>query len=137
MDNEHTYDGEYNGPDEKGRPVFVCRARHNGMWVSGELRPEEKSCIVSFLGTKKSYESYQVLVNVENGARLIWVRWNKFNVVPTGAVASGDGGESFVARHVVESNTADDTLGFTHHIGKLDPKDGLGRINIVNKVRSH
>jgi hypothetical protein len=98
---------------------------------------------VSFLGVKKAYERYQVLQNVENGARLGWFRWNKFHVVPTGAVACGDGVDTFVARHRVasneESNTADDTnidgtLGFTHHIGKLDPKEGLGRIGIVNEV---
>jgi hypothetical protein len=113
------------------------------MWVSGELRPEDKSCIVSFLGVKKSYEKYQVLQNVDDGARLGWINWNKYHVVPTGAVACGDGVETFVARHRggsnEESNTADDTnidgtLGFTYHIGKLDPKDGFGKISIVNEV---
>jgi len=125
------------------RPVVVCRANYDGMWVSGELRPEDKSCIVYFLGVKKSYEKYQVLQNVDDGARLGWIPWNKYHVVPTGAVACGDGVETFVARHRggsnEESNTADDTnidgtLGFTYHIGKLDPKDGFGKISIVNEV---
>lgn len=125
------------------RPVVVCRANYDGMWVSGELRPEDKSCIVSFLGVKKSYERYQVLQNVDDGARLGWFRWNKYLVVPTGAVACGDGVETFVARRRAgsneESNTADDTnidgtVGFTYHIGKLDPKDGFGKISIVNEV---
>jgi hypothetical protein len=113
------------------------------MWVSGELRPEDKSCIVSFLGVKKSYERYQVLQNVDDGARLSWSRWYKYSIVPTGAVACGDGVETFVARRRggsnQESNTAydtniDGTPGFTYHIGKLDPKDGLGKISILNEV---
>jgi hypothetical protein len=98
---------------------------------------------VSFLGVKESYERYQVLQNVEDGARLGWFLWNKYLVVPTGAVACGDGVETFVARRRggsnEESNTADDTnidgtLGFTYHVGKLDPKDGFGKISIVNEV---
>jgi hypothetical protein len=136
--------GEDGVKEVKKRPVVVCRANYNGMWVSGELRPEQKSCVVSLLGAKKSFERYQVLHNMDNGARLDWVRWNKFDLVPTGAVACGNGVETFVARHRVstkeESNTADDTddygvVGFTHHIGKLDPNAGLGKIGIVNKVR--
>jgi hypothetical protein len=116
----------------------VCRASFNGMWVSGELRPEHKSCIVSFLGVKKGYERYQVLENVDNGSSLDWVRWNKFSQIPTGAVACGDDVETFIARRKEESNTVDDMGGrFTHHIGKLDPKDGLGKISIVNKVGLH
>ena len=127
----------------KKLPVVVCRANHNGMWVSGELRLEDKTCTVSFLGTKKRYERYQVLQNVDDGARLSWFRWNKFHVVPAGAVACGDGVETFVARRRVGSNEASNTadatnidgmLGFTHHVGKLDPKDGLGKISIVNEV---
>jgi hypothetical protein len=113
------------------------------MWVSGELRPEDKSCIVSFLGVKKSYERYQVLQNVDDGARLGWFSWSRYGVLPTGAVACGDGVETFVARHRggsnEESNTAydtniDGTLGYTYHIGKLDPKDGFGKISILNEV---
>lgn len=129
------------GADEEGeaakakKRVVVCRASYDGMWVSGELRPEQKSCVVSFLGAKKHYERYQVLENVDGGARVVWVSWNKFSVVPTGAVACGDGAGTFVARHRVESNVADDVGDhLTHHIGKLDPKDGLGKISVVNKV---
>lgn len=137
--------GEDGQGDVKKRPVVVCRASYNGIWVSGELRPELKSCVVSLLGAKKNYDRYQVLQNVDNGARLDWVQWNKFGLVPMGAVACENGVEMFVARHRVstneESNTADDTddygtVGFTHHIGKLDPNAGLGKISIVNKVRS-
>jgi hypothetical protein len=60
-------------------------------------------------------------------------------------VACGNGVDTFVARHRVitneDTNTADDTddygtVGFTHHIGKLDPNAGLGKISIVNKVWS-
>jgi hypothetical protein len=137
--------GEDGLGEVKKRPVVVCRANYNGMWVSGELRPEQKSCVVALLGAKKSYERYQVLQNVDNGARLDWVRWEKFDLVPTGAVACGDAVQTFVARHRVitneESNTADDTddygaVGFTHHIGKLDAMSGPGKIGIVNKVRN-
>lgn len=113
------------------REVVVCRASSDGMWVSGELRPEQKSCIVAFLGARKSYERYQVLENVDGGSRLAWVPWNKFNLVPTGAVACGEGVETFIARRKDESLTGD---RFSHHIGQLDPKVGLGKISIVNKV---
>lgn len=122
--------------------MLVCRANYNGMWVAGELRPEDKSCTVSFVGIKRSYEQYQVLQNVDDGARLGWSSWDKYKVVPTGAVACGDV-ETFIARRRggsnEESNVADDsnidgTLGFTYHVGKLDPKDGFGKISIVNEV---
>jgi Protein of unknown function (DUF3421). len=123
--------------------VLVCRANYNGMWVTGELHPEDKSCIVSFVGIKRSYEQYQVLQNVNDGGRLGWSSWDKYKVVPTGAVACGDGVETFVARRRggsnEESNAADGsnidgTPGFTYHVGKLDPKDGFGKISIVNEV---
>lgn len=119
------------GSEARKRPVAVCRASYNGMWVSGELRPERKTCVVSFLGVSNSYDRYQVLENVDNGARLAWVRWNTSTVVPAGAVSCGDGVATYIARH----NAADLVAHrFTHHIGKLDPKYGFGKISIVNKV---
>lgn len=31
-------------PNEKNRPVFVCRAMDEGLWIPGSLRIHEKVC---------------------------------------------------------------------------------------------
>nr|CAD7205185.1 unnamed protein product [Timema douglasi] len=117
-------------------PVYVCRARHNGVWISGQLRSDQRFCSISLLGVASTSNRYEVLENVDEGARLQWVPWDRFSRIPTGAVA---GGETYVARRVVEDGEESNkdagpgVLGFTHHLGKLDPKDGLGRITIINQ----
>ena len=128
--------GEEDVTEAKERPIYVCRANYDGIWVSGELRTEQKGCVVSLQGIRRKYDHYQVLENVENGARLSWVRWNKMNVViPMGTVSCAQA-ETFVARHrVEESNGADEDLPeVNYHIGRLDTKDGFGKISIVNRV---
>lgn len=68
------------------------------------------------------------LENVDKGARLSWVQWGRHSpVLPKGAVA---GGESYVARRRVDMNSLP-TLGLRHHVGHFDPREGLGRVLVI------
>lgn len=44
----------------KERPVHVCRARLNGLWVPGRLPSNATECHVSLLGRVFSYPQYEV-----------------------------------------------------------------------------
>lgn len=111
------------------KPVFVCRALLNGIYVSGGQVEGEKRCVVSLLGIVHSYERYDLLQNVDQAARITWMHWDKYVQPLDGGIATG---ETYVARHMVpyEENEPS-TVGFTHYIGKYDPKDKLGSITYV------
>lgn len=119
---------------KKELAAYVCRARHNGLWIPGVLRSGQQQCKISLLGRVFPYERYEVLENVDNGARLSWVRWDRFNGLPAGAVA---GGETYVARRHIEADGKDDNnnaIRMKHFVGKLDMNEGMGRITVIVMV---
>lgn len=75
----------------------------------------------------------KILENVETGARLSWAQWGRHSpVLPKGAVAAG---ESYVARRRVDMNPGP-TLGLRHNVGHFDPKEGLGRVLVIEGTGS-
>lgn len=112
--------------------MYVCRAAHSGVWVAGAQLKGEKRCTVTFLGNVQTTQTYELLENVDNAARLSWISWDKFHQIPTGAVVTDT---MYVARHVVtDDETDDDTSTSTHYIGTLNHDDKLGTIAYVKSV---
>lgn len=130
---------ESEDPDKPAVNVYVCRARHEGSWIPGQLVPKNKACLVSLLTRVMEYPRYQVLQNVENGAKLGWVKWDKFQAFPTGAIFGGDN-NFFVARRKADDQE-DNSLaghlqgrsssGLSHFVGKINPQDGLGKVSVI------
>lgn len=117
---------------------YVCRALHNGLWIPGVLRYGQHQCQISLSGRVFRYERYEVLENVDNGARLSWVHWDRFNGLTLGAVAGGDMDTMYVARRHVTADGEDGgktAIGMRHLVGKLDTKEGMGRITVIKQVR--
>lgn len=122
--------------------MYVCRARHEGAWIPGQLIPQNKACLVSLLKGLIEYPRYEVLQNVDNGAKLSWSKWDKFHGFPKGAVAGGS--NFFVARRKVEDPEDNSLAGhlqelklshaFTHFVGKFNPDDGLGKVSVITEV---
>ena len=52
---EDTADGEESKAAVTDKPVYVCRARHNGFYLPGQLRYNKKTCDVSLHGRVFSY----------------------------------------------------------------------------------
>lgn len=125
------------GQDTKQKPLYVCRVRHNGVYVAGSQLEGEKNCTVTFLTTVQRYENYDLLENVENAARLSWLRWDKFHPFPPiGAVATDT---LYVARYPVgdnddNKNGSSKTSPYTHYIGTLHQEDTFGQITYVKDV---
>ncbi|XP_012287161.1 protein unzipped isoform X2 [Orussus abietinus] len=130
---EQAEDGTYNNQADRVEStkgvVFVCRALHTGIWVTGWNIKGEKRCVVSLLGYVKAYERFELLENVDSAARVGWVGWDKYHQVPVGAVATE---KMYVARHVVPDSEGDEsTSNFTHYVGTFNPTDRLGTITYV------
>ena len=101
--------------------------------MTGGLKEGEKRCLVTSLSSVKSYEKYDLLENVESAARVSWVDWDKYKVIPVGAVAPSGSESYFVARHMAKEEN-EDSLTQTHYIGTLNTKDGLGKITYIKSV---
>ncbi|XP_011502533.1 PREDICTED: protein unzipped [Ceratosolen solmsi marchali] len=115
----------------KKRPIFVCRAMHNGIWVAGGQKEGDKRCTVTLTGNVRSYERYQLLENVENAARVSWNDWTKFYRPPFGSVATD---KLYVARHIINQTAHNGERPFqTHYIGTLSSQDTLGTITYVKE----
>lgn len=134
------------GDSDSDKPavnVYVCRARHEGAWIPGQLVPKRKVCQVSLLNRVMEYARYEVLQNFENGAKLSWVKWNKFHIFPKGAISGGNN-NFYVARRKAdeqEDNSLEghvqglrSTTGLTHFVGKINPADGLGKVTVTTEV---
>lgn len=91
----------------------------------------------------KSYNNYEVLQNVDNGSRLIWADWDVYNRYPSGIVAGGS--DFYIARKKLGepndndvSSQGDKVLtsnqGFSHYLGKFEPKDSFGKMSILTEV---
>ncbi|KAK0082720.1 hypothetical protein PV325_009933 [Microctonus aethiopoides] len=115
---------------KKERQMFVCRASHKAAWVAGTQLEGEKQCTVTFLGSVSSYDRYELLENVENAARLSWLSWDKYQQIPSGAVATDT---MFIARHVSndDNGNEDGTSSKIQYIGTLDKTSNLGTITYV------
>jgi hypothetical protein len=77
-----------------------------------------------------------VLDNVDNGARLSWIFWDRFHLLQYGSVS---GGEAYVARREKKGASDEKTgrnLGLNHLIGKLDVNEGFGYMFVINEVRN-
>lgn len=114
------------------RPVYVCRAKINSVWVSGQLRPTKNVCVVSLYGKVIDYKEFDVLISIEDSAKLSWVHKDKYTLIPQGAVTNGENVlRSFVARRTANSHDKEGSL--SHYIGKFTPSDNLGMFYVVNQ----
>ncbi|XP_026488386.1 protein unzipped [Vanessa tameamea] len=105
------------GAESQQGPIYVCRTRHEGDMLLGQLRPDYTSCAVS---GSKSYNVFEVLENIENASLIMWKSWNKFNSKPSGAVVGDSSGDSvFIGRMKAES-------GFSHNIGRIIYESTVG-----------
>ncbi len=57
-----------------------------------------------------SFGKYQVLVNVDASARLDWVAWHQFTVMPKGAIYVDENEDVLVARAWVPSHQSGDEV---------------------------
>lgn len=123
--------------DKIQKPMYVCRVRHNGVYVAGSQLKGEKHCTVTFLQAVKKYENYDLLENVEKSARLIWRRWGKSDLLPAGAVLTDT---FYVARYPStynddnNNNNTTKKSSYTHYIATLNKEDTFGQITYVNDV---
>lgn len=111
------------------KPVYVCRARLATSWVAGHLRPSDKMCLVSSYGKVHETDDYQILINIENTAKLKWVVRNKYTEDIPGTVIGGEEPwRNYVGRKPLSQKSRWD-----HILGYLDPKSGFGKYVFVNE----
>lgn len=110
-------------------PVYICRATVTGVWVTGQLRPQNHVCIVSLYKKVEEYHQFEVLVNIDNSARLSWKGKNKYTNIPQGAVTTGES-RILVARKPLETNKAG---SMTHYVGTFNPSENLGVYHLVDE----
>lgn len=119
----------------KRRPLYVCRAVHNGVWVAGTQKERERRCTVTMHGMVESYEKYELLENVDGAARIAWVYWDRYLQSSVGAVYVD---KTLIARREASGSEKSDGEGaprYTHYIGTLSSYDNFGSITYVNEVR--
>lgn len=125
-DDEHT--NQADKLDVRSQPpIYVCRAMHSSVWVTGMQRRKEKRCTVTIHGIVQSYENYELLGNVDNAARITWVSWNKYTQPPVGAVFVN---KMLVARYEIPE---EEKSHYTHYIGTLSSIDNFGNIIYANE----
>lgn len=123
--------------------MYICRARRDAEWIPGQLIRETKACYVSLLGAVSSYNNYEVLQNVDNGSKLSWFDWDHFHNYPMGIINGGV--NLFVARKKVatledndiksyDTESLKSAKGYSHYVGKFNPKEGFGKISVVTEV---
>ena len=49
------------GRESSGGPLYVGRAQIKGTWTVGKVKPEDRTCYVSYGGKEHAISSYQVL----------------------------------------------------------------------------
>ncbi|KAF5300306.1 hypothetical protein FQA39_LY11163 [Lamprigera yunnana] len=113
-------------------PVYICRAKQSGIWVSGQLRPSNPKCITSLRGSVEQFDRFEVLMNTEGAANLTWVSRSKYTLNPQGAVTGGDEPfRTFIARRKANSHNKEGSL--TYFLGKFDSSDNLGKYTLVDQ----
>uniref|UniRef100_A0ABD2WAD1 Uncharacterized protein n=1 Tax=Trichogramma kaykai TaxID=54128 RepID=A0ABD2WAD1_9HYME len=113
----------------KRKLIFVCRASHNGIQVTGNLVYGSKFCVVTHLSQVGQYKKFQLLENIEGAARMIWVHWDDYSLPPPGSVTTD---KYFIARH--KEDTLNINSNCSHTIGLLNTFETLGTITYVNEV---
>lgn len=124
---DETYANQAEKPET--RPLYVCRAIHNGVWVAGMQRNKEKVCTVTMHGVVQSYEKYELLENVDGAARIAWDHWDKYLQPHLGAVYVD---KMLIARHMVPKDKKEPR--YTHYIGSLNSFENFGTISYANEV---
>lgn len=120
--------------EDSSKTIYVCRALHNGIYVTGSMKDVEEGCLVTSLSIVKLYTKYDLLQNIDSAARVSWVYWDKYKEIPVGAVSPSNAENYFVARHIVDGvNSQFDAYEQMHFIGTLNTKDGLGKITYTKK----
>lgn len=112
------------------KPVYVCRAKINSIWVPGQLRPNKPVCIVSLYKKVSEYSQFEILVSIEGSSRLSWAHKNKYTLIAQGAVTSGET-KSYIARRSANSHNKDGSL--TYNVGKCTSSENLGVFHLVDQ----
>lgn len=100
-------------------PIYLCRARHEGDMILGQLRPDYTSCAVS---ASKSYNIFEVLENIENASLINWIPWFRFHAKPSGGVVVDSSVDSvFIGRMKAQS-------GYSHYIGRIAYENVIGQL---------
>lgn len=74
-------------------------------FVSGQLRSDKNVCVVSLYGQVSEYKQYDILMSIENSARLSWAHKSKYTLLSQGAVTSGENIlRTFIARRSANSH---------------------------------
>ena len=77
----------------------LCRGQYQNQIVPGWTDPRGK-CAVGFFEKLHRLDSYQVLVDQENSARLEWRPWDIFTKLPNGMVAyTTDDEHQYIAKY--------------------------------------
>ncbi|KAF9409418.1 hypothetical protein HW555_011193 [Spodoptera exigua] len=93
------------GAESDQGPIYLCRARHEGDMILGQLKPDYTSCAVS---GSKSYNLFEVLENIENASLINWIP-----------------GLGFTPNQVVEMKAPS---GFSHYIGRIAYENVIGQL---------
>lgn len=107
------------GADSEAGPIYLCKTRHEGDMLLGQLRPDYTTCTVS---SSKSYPVFEVLENIENASLIIWNPWYKFNSKPSGAVVVDSSVDSVFTGRVKAEKT------LSHNIGRIIYESTVGHL---------
>ncbi|XP_050302082.1 protein unzipped [Anthonomus grandis grandis] len=113
-------------------PIYICRAKLTGIWVTGQLRPNKRACVATLYRKVESFKQFEVLYNIDHSARLSWVSKDKYTNIPQGAITSGENVlRTFVGRK--PSANPDMPGHMTHYIGTLNPSEVFGTYHVVDE----
>ncbi|KAL6439201.1 hypothetical protein ACFW04_003852 [Cataglyphis niger] len=124
---DENYANQAEKSEARRRPLYVCRAMHNSVWVAGTQRDKERVCTVTIYGSVQSYDKYELLENIDGAARIAWIRLDQYLQPHVGAVYVDS--KMLVARHMVPKDKKE---RFTHYIGTLS-SENFGNIIYVNE----
>ncbi|CAH0556536.1 unnamed protein product [Brassicogethes aeneus] len=113
------------------KPVYICRAKANGIWVTGQLRLDKNVCIVSHYNHVNEEKNFEILINIENSARLSWVYRDKYTLNPQGAVCSDEQHTLFIARRKAKVHGKGGSLSY--YVGIFDSTEDLGVFHLVDQ----
>lgn len=128
---DESYANQAEKSEARRRPLYVCRAMHNSVWVAGTQKDKERVCTVTMYGSVQSYDKYELLENIDGAARIAWIRLDKYLQPHVGAVYVDN--KMLVARHMVPKDKKEPR--YTHYIGTLS-SENFGNIIYVNEVSS-
>lgn len=72
--------------------------------------PNKHVCVAALYGSVSEYKHFELLVSIENSARLSWVNKDKYSLISQGAVTTGENlPRTFVARRTANSHNKEGT----------------------------